>query len=145
MPILGFAQQSIAPSGGNASGTGGTAAFSVGQVAWNMYSGANGSVIQGVQQPYEISVISGIDDYDISLNYVIYPNPTRGNVILSTGETDLIGLKYQLFSIPGIMLQEKKLETAEMEIALDTYPPGTYLLRVVKDQVLVKLFKIVKN
>ena len=145
IPLLGNAQQSISASGGNATGLGGTATFSIGQIAWNMFAGANGSVTQGVQQPYEISVISGIDDYDITLNFVIYPNPTTGKVTLKIGETAPIGLKFQMFSTSGVLLQEKKIEDSETEIHFDYYPSATYFLRVIKDQALIKLFKIVKN
>ncbi|HPR74309.1 MAG TPA: T9SS type A sorting domain-containing protein [Bacteroidales bacterium] len=139
------AQHGTLSSGGDASGSGGTVTYSVGQVAWKFYTGENGSVIQGVQQPYEISVISRIDDYDISLNYAVYPNPTRGALMLDIDETDFTGLKYQLFSLAGIMCEEKNIETAVTEINLGTYPSGTYLLRVIKAQIQIRLFKIVKN
>ena len=61
IPTIGHAQQTTISSGGDAAGIGGKVTYSVGQVAWNILTGTNGSVIQGVQQPYEISVISGID------------------------------------------------------------------------------------
>lgn len=44
------AQQSVVASGGEASGIGGTMSFSAGQVLYTTNFGANGSVIQGVQQ-----------------------------------------------------------------------------------------------
>lgn len=140
-----FAQQVVLAGGGNATGSGGTVSFSIGQVAWNMYPGANGSIIQGVQQPYEISVISGVEEYEISLNYAVYPNPTRGKVTLNIDETDLENLRYQLFSMSGVMLEEKNIEDTETEINLDLLPSSTYFLRIIKDQVSVKLLKIVKN
>lgn len=139
------AQQGATAGGGNASGSGGSASFTVGQVAWIMFTGTNGSVLQGIQQPYEISIISSIDDFDITLNYVVYPNPTTGIVKLDIGDTDFEGLKYQLYSISGILLQEKNIEAVETEIDLETYSPSTYILRVIKDKTVIKLFKIVKN
>ncbi|MGC8754863.1 MAG: hypothetical protein ACP5QJ_07625, partial [Thermosulfidibacteraceae bacterium] len=56
------AQESVNATGGNASGNGGTVAYSVGQVVYTTNTGTNGSVAQGVQQPFEISVVSGIEE-----------------------------------------------------------------------------------
>jgi hypothetical protein len=53
------AQEAIPAGGGNASGSGGSASYSVGQVVYTTNTGTNGSAAQGVQQPYEISVVSG--------------------------------------------------------------------------------------
>lgn len=145
IPTIGHAQQTTISSGGDAAGIGGKVTYSVGQVAWNILTGTNGSVIQGVQQPYEISVISGIDYYEVSLNYVAYPNPTSDAITLKIGNTDLIGLKYQLYSVVGVLLQEKVIEAGETEIRLESYPASTYLLRIVKDNLMIKLFKIVKK
>ena len=54
------AQTAIIASGGNASGSGGSMSFSVGQIVYNTNSGTNASVAEGVQQPYEISVFTEI-------------------------------------------------------------------------------------
>lgn len=60
--LLGFgittaqAQQATTATGGNASGSGGPVAYSVGQVVYTTNTSSNGSVAQGVQQPYEISI-----------------------------------------------------------------------------------------
>ena len=49
------AQESPTATVGEATGTGGTASYSVGQVVYTTTTGTNGSVAQGVQQPFEIS------------------------------------------------------------------------------------------
>lgn len=144
LTIISSAQNSITSIGGNAIGSGGTASFTVGQTAWNIFSGSSGSILQGVQQPYEISVISGIEDYDINLTFSVYPNPTRDMITLKVDESDNTGLKYQLISFTGIVILEKMVEVNETEINLTSFSPSTYFLRVIKDQLLVRLFKIVK-
>ena len=70
-------QESINTSGQNATGTGGSASYSLGQVVYTTYSGTNGSVAQGVQQPYEISVVLGIEYTNINLIMTVSPNPTK--------------------------------------------------------------------
>ncbi len=46
------AQENTIATGGEATGAGRTASYSVGQVVYTTATGANGSVAQGVQQPY---------------------------------------------------------------------------------------------
>ena len=55
------AQTSVNTIGGNASGSGGSASYSVGQVVYQAHSGTNASIIEGVQQPYEILVVTQIE------------------------------------------------------------------------------------
>ena len=62
--IVGFpliAQEAIPAAGSNAIGSGGSVSYSVGQVVYTINTGTNGSVAEGVQQPYEISVVVGIE------------------------------------------------------------------------------------
>lgn len=53
-----YAQETIAVTGGNASGSGGTTSYSVGQMFYHTNTGTDGSVIEGIQIPYEISVVN---------------------------------------------------------------------------------------
>jgi zinc transporter ZupT len=52
------AQETIPATGGNVVGSGGSVSHTVGQLLYNTVSGTNGTVAQGVQQPYEISVVT---------------------------------------------------------------------------------------
>ena len=58
-----LAQEVIPTSGGTASGSGGSASYTIGQMIYTTNNGVNGSVSQGIQQPYEISVVSGIEEH----------------------------------------------------------------------------------
>ena len=51
------AQESVNSTGGNATGSGGTVAYSVGQVVYTANTGSSGNVEQGVQHAYEILVV----------------------------------------------------------------------------------------
>jgi len=51
------AQESVNASGGDASGSGGSSSYSVGQVFYSNYTGANGSEAQGAQQVDETGCI----------------------------------------------------------------------------------------
>ncbi|MBK7628751.1 MAG: T9SS type A sorting domain-containing protein [Bacteroidales bacterium] len=146
------AQQAISSSGGNASGSGGSVSYSVGQVAYTNQTGSNGSAIQGVQQPFEISVETSIEEAnDVSLEFVVYPNPVTDYLILKINgiiETRCIA---SLYNINGIILQTIKVETNETTIPMQGYSSGTYFLKLSKTMQnfvstrVIKTFKIVKH
>ena len=72
------AQTAISAAGGDATGTGGSVSYSVGQLTYITNTGTNGSVSEGVQQPYEILTIGMDEAKGISLAYSVHPNPTPG-------------------------------------------------------------------
>lgn len=143
--LLVLSQQSVSSGGGNSSGSGGSVSFTIGQVAWNMFSGTSGSVVQGVQQPYEISFLNSIDVEDVVLNYLVYPNPTTGRVTLCINNEEYNKYRYLLYSIVGIILQQDNIGAVSTEVHMEDYPPSTYFLKILKGENEIKLFKIVKN
>ena len=105
-----FAQQANTSGGGNASGSGGTSSFSVGQINYTTNSGTGGTVSQGVQQPFEIYTLSGIDDAkDLSINLTAFPNPTVDYLTLSFESTSTKKLSYQLFDSNGKLVISQNL------------------------------------
>ena len=139
------AQNTITTTGGNATGTGGTVSYTVGQIANSTLSGTNGFITQGVQQPYEISVVTGIDNTSsITLECIVYPNPTRGLIKLIVETLDHENLKFRLYDINGVLLQDKKVESRETEISMENLSSSIYFLKVIINNKEVKIFKIVK-
>lgn len=140
------AQNTTSASGGNASGSGGSASYTVGQVVYNTYTGTNGSVAQGVQQPYEISIVTAIEEANnILIEFSVYPNPASDFVTLKTKTYNLENLRYQLYDINGSILQDNKVEGNETSISLSNLPSSTYFLKVTDNKKIVKTFKIIKN
>jgi hypothetical protein len=140
------AQSTIPATGGNASGSGGSASYTIGQVVYTTNTGTNGSAAQGVQQPYEISVVTAVETVkDISLEMVVYPNPTTDFIKLKISNYDLQNLRYQLYDINGSVLQDNKVEGNETSIILSSYLSSTYFLKVSDNNKVVKTFKIIKH
>ena len=139
------AQESVNATGGNASGSGGSASYSVGQVVYSTNTGTTGSVAQGVQQPYEISVVTGIEQTAINLVVTAYPNPTTDYLTLSISEFDLSNLSYQLYDMQGKLLQSEKITGNQTSIAMSNLVPATYFVKVTQNNREVKTFKIIKN
>ena len=138
-----FAQSDIVPAGGTATGEGGTVTFTVGQIAVQSQGEGGITLSEGVQQPYEIQTI-GIDNYpDITLNAVVYPNPTRGNVQLTMNNVQLEG-EVRVLDANGKLLFVKKIEGETTDIPMSDLAAGTYFVNVVNGKQVLKSFKVVK-
>jgi hypothetical protein len=138
-------QSTVPAAGGTAMGSGGSATYSVGQLAWNMFQGSNHTILQGVQQPFEISVVTSIENTEyINLVCKIYPNPTRGVIKLIVISDDFKNLRFRLYDINGTVLQDKPILDEETEILTDNFFSSACFLRVTKDNREVKVFKIIK-
>ena len=140
------AQQVVTTSGGNASGSGGSASYSVGQVVYTTNGNSNGRVAQGVQQPYEIFIVTGIEEAKgISLEIMVYPNPATDFIKLKIENYDVQNLRYQLYDINARLLQDNKIVGNETDIVMSNYVSATYFLKVTDNNKGVKTFKIIKN
>jgi hypothetical protein len=138
-----YAQESPTTAGGEATGTGGTASYSVGQVVYTAATGTNGSLAQGVQQPYEISTTVGIKETAITLELSVYPNPTSDYLTLKV--EDNTELNYQLYDLQGKVIENKKVSSTTTSINVENLSKAIYFLNVTKNNRIVKTFKIIKN
>lgn len=143
------AQESVNAAGGNASSSRGSVCYSVGQFVYITHTGTNGSVAEGIQQPYEISLVKGSDeDKNINLSLSAYPNPTTDYLQLIVNASDKLSiqsLSYQLYNIKGKLMQSGKLTGTETQINMSSYGSSIYFVRVIQNNKEVKLFKIIKN
>jgi hypothetical protein len=139
-------QTTISTTGGNATGSGGSVSYTIGQIFYNTFSGTNGIVAQGVQQPYEISVVTAIENTEgITLEYIVFPNPTSGLIKLIIRPFDQENWRFRLYELNSILLQDKKIENEETEISLENLSASMYFLKVINNNREVKVFKIVKR
>lgn len=141
----GYAQQSVNASGGNVSNASGSVSYSIGQVFSKSSSSATHSTIEGVHQPFEISIL-GVDQYpSIHLEIKVYPNPTASYLFLNMGAEAMKDITYQLFDISGRMLDQRKVSQQETKIDLTGRSSGVYLLIVSSGTQKLKTFKVIKN
>ena len=142
------AQETVTTTGGEASGMGGSSSYTVGQVVYTTNTGINGSVAQGVQQPYEIYVTTGVNQTAINLEMIVYPNPTTNYITLKVDASTSLSnqnLSYQLFDIQGKVIENKKVTDDTTPIKMEALPKATYFLKITDNTKTVKTFKIIKN
>ena len=137
------AQESPIASGGEATGTGGTSSYSVGQVAYTTATGAGGNVVQGIQQPIEVSTILDISKTAIHLEMTAYPNPTVNQLNLEVEEFE--NLNFQLLDTKGVFLKNGALTGSNTSIEVENLDQAVYFLHVMNTNGVIKTFKIVKQ
>lgn len=141
-----YAQETTSATGGEASGSGGSSSYTIGQIIYTTNSDTSFSISQGVQQAYEILNYSGIDEvYGIQLSFSVYPNPTLDMLTLKVDNLENAKLNYLLYDLNGKQLKEEKMTQSETQISMLNYPTGNYFLKVVNGNLEVKTFQIIKN
>jgi hypothetical protein len=158
--------KTLVATGGNAFGLGGSAAFTIGQLVFSTNTNYTGSVSEGIQQPFEISIIDEVIELpEIELDILTYPNPVSGVLTLKVRDfpqkTKFLG--YQLLDNNGKLLDHKRITDFETAINVQGYSSSIYFLKVIdlksldmatvkqkkKDNMhnsnVIKTFKIIKN
>ena len=139
------AQESPTAAGGDASGSGGTAAFSVGQIVYTANTNASGTLSQGVQQAYEIFTLS-IKETELNISLKAFPNPTLDNLTLQIRDYNNEKLSYQLYDIQGRLLNNGQIVAQQTNIEMTSLPTAIYFINVVnQENQKVQSFKIIKN
>ena len=142
---LTVAQNAAVATGGIATGSGGSFSYSVGQIADKFATSANGSLSEGLQQPFEILTL-GTDNYpNIILEMSVYPNPTKSNVTLKIADLDSENLGYQIFDVAGKQISEAKISNIETQISLENLNASIYFLNINDNKKTIKTFKIIKK
>ena len=144
------AQEAVLTTGGEVSDDRGSVSYSIGQVPYTTNTGSNGTSTEGVQQPFEIYVITAIEDhFGINLMVSAYPNPTTNFITLRVDQSDVSRLFYYLYDFNGKLLENKKVRGNETRINMNKLVSETYLLKIVEQNRSaskeIKTFKIIKN
>ncbi len=139
------AQESVNVSGGDASGSGSTVSYSIGQMVYTTNTDASGTVSRGVQQAYEIFTL-GINETRRNISFSVFPNPTADRLTMQINDYENEKLSYQLFDMQGKLLSNKHIVTQQTQIDMNSLPTATYLIKVVnQENKNLQSFKVIKN
>lgn len=139
------AQQANTATGGNASGSGGSITYSVGQVVYTTSTGTTGSVAQGVQQAFEIFTV-GIKETALDITLVAFPNPTTNNLALQISDIKKEKLVYQLYDMQGKLINNAQIVAEQTQIDMSGLSTATYFVHITnQDNKKIQSFKIIKN
>lgn len=140
-----FAQESINVSGGTTTNSNGSFSFSIGQVNYIATSSLNGNISQGVQQAFEIYVLSIETPSAPSYQMSVFPNPAVLDVSLAIKNVQFDVITFQLYDSNGKQVRTQKINSEITQIAMEQLASGIYLLQVFENNTLIKSFKIIKK
>lgn len=134
----------LSASGGDASGTGGSIAYSVGQIVYTTNTGTSGSIAQGIEQAYEIYSV-GINDSKLTISLSIFPNPTSDFLTLKIQDYLNENLQFQLVDENGKLISNDQITALETQIEMRALSRASYFLNILKNNEIMQSFKIIKN
>jgi hypothetical protein len=137
------AQNNSLPAGGNGTGTGGNVSYSVGQIAYSTKTSSSGNVAEGLQQAYEIFMITGITDKSIELSVKAYPNPALDLITLEIDKYD--SLSYLFTDANGKLVSQNRITNNLTPINCKELNAGVYFLKVYNENGQLRNFKLIKN
>lgn len=139
-----FAQERTTASGGEASSGSGSVSYSVGLIDFITASGTDGTVSQGVQQPFELFAV-GVEEWDNSIVINAYPNPTTSNLTIAFGSIPTEDLMFELTDEAGRVVRKGGILSQETVIDLQSLAVASYFLNIKQSDRLMRSYKIIKN
>lgn len=141
------AQSGTVTTGGDATGAGGTSAYSVGQVDYTHYDGEDFHISLGVQQP-NVELMVSTDDPDNNIGIAAFPNPSSTSVQLNIDAalfSNKNAFRYELYQGDGTLLYTVQIDSPHTTINVSQLANAMYLLRVTVDHKEIKTFKLFKT
>ena len=141
------AQQTTVASGGNGSGTGGSFAYSVGQTMYTAQSNNATTLSKGVQQGFELFLITGLEDEDrFGLAATVFPNPTSNylTVEIKNYSPDT-AMEIFLFDVKGQQVLRQQVVDVQTQLQMEHLSAALYVLKLIQGNKLVKVVKVIKK
>ncbi|WP_099765232.1 T9SS type A sorting domain-containing protein [Chryseobacterium sp. 52] len=138
------AQSAVLATGTNASGSNGSVSYSVGQTTY-LYKGVNSQVLEGVQQPYEITTLSAHETVSKQEGILLYPNPFRDYLYIDFTSSPYKGSEYQLYDAQGKLIKKDVISQSKSELNLSSLPSAVYIIRINQNGENLKTFKVIKK
>ncbi len=93
-----------------------------------------------------LTITVGVEDYE-NCAFTIFPNPTKGlvNIQFSQNMAQSADSKIQLFDIYGKLLQMIPISSKSIQIDLDSYAKGVYVVKATNNSTVYAIQKVVKQ
>lgn len=142
--VAALGQTAVVSAFNEPSGTNGSISYSVGQSFTLTGSGNDGTIINGIQQPFTIYTL-GVIDENIGADISVFPNPTSKELVLKTEKAETGSMSYFLYDLNGKLIQTLPVTGSETLIDMNNMNAATYLLEVNHKGKSIKSFRIIKN
>ena len=107
--------------------------WTVGETVINTLSAGGTILTQGFHQPLLIEILPTGIEKELLLDMIAYPNPAFDKVLFKGGDPSGI-YHIRVVDKLGRILLQKTLPASDLEILVEGYNNGTYLIEVVEDK-----------
>ena len=119
--------------------------WTVGETVINTLSAGGTILTQGFHQPLLIEILPTGIEKELLLDMIAYPNPAFDKVLFKGGDPSGI-YHIRVVDKLGRILLQKTLPASDLEILVEGYNNGTYLIEVIEDKTNKRrVFNVVKS
>ena len=119
--------------------------WTVGETVINTLSAGGTILTQGFHQPLLIEILPTGIEKELLLDMIAYPNPAFDKVLFKGGDPSGI-YHVRVVDKLGRILLQKILPASDLEILVEGYDNGTYLIEVIEDKTNKRrVFNVVKS
>ncbi|MEO7175441.1 MAG: T9SS type A sorting domain-containing protein [Saprospiraceae bacterium] len=140
-----FGQSGLVSSGGNGTGAGGKISFSIGQVLDQSSNSATKSISEGVQQPFEIQISTGVKLGNLPFEVSVFPNPSSSEIQILRSSDQYQSAQASFYDLSGHLLLQQEMTESTTKINLQPFPAGIYTLRISLKYYGEQTFQVVKQ
>ena len=137
------AQQGTMATGGDAANANGSVSYSIGQVGYSPITTPQGTVNEGVQQPYEWLVMNA--PIAAGLSATMLPNPTNAGVTIQLSDPLGEALNYTLFDAAGRTVRGARVTSAQFMVPMEDLQSATYTIVLTNEHKTVATFRVIKH
>ncbi|HMN05157.1 MAG TPA: hypothetical protein PKD45_05465 [Flavobacteriales bacterium] len=139
-----MAQQAVTPAGADASGNGGSLAWTLGQVDAAFLNSSAGSMAQGVQHPVELLTVA-VEEQGQTPGLSAWPNPTADALTIDFGEAFDANTQYQVLDAAGNLIAEGRVNASPFTISFLDRPAASYFIRILHPDGTSSLLPVIKH
>jgi hypothetical protein len=141
-----YAQQNTSTTGLSIVNTSGSISYTIGQLDYtNTTKGDFGTISEGMQQVYTLSLFTNTLAIDKSTTLSVWPNPIIDHLYIKLNSSNYTGITYQIMRINGQLIENKKTFSNNIKIETNQYPIGAYIILVSLPNQPTLKFKIIKQ
>jgi len=119
--------------------------WTVGETVINTLSAGGTILTQGFHQPLLIEILPTGIEKELLLDMIAYPNPAFDKVLFKGGDPSGI-YHIRVVDKLGRILLQKTLPASDLEILVEGYNNGTYLIEVIEDKTNKRrVFNVIKS
>jgi hypothetical protein len=141
-----YSQNGPVATGTSTNGAGGSVSYSIGQIDYIAPSGSGGNTNEGLQQPYELFVVStSLSEKDKTTVINVFPNPAIHSVIIELKNVDPKTHAYQLTDVNGKLISENKLNDQKTTVDVSELSSGIYFINISNNSSKLNTYKLIKH